>query len=510
MSDSDFEIETDVETAVSNDIDFDTDISFEKDVSTNVGVFSDVEVDGNLSTLTVDAEAIGSNTLVEVDSSVLSVENELSSVSLSIVSAAGNEQAVNRPPVASPDSFFVEYGDTVLVNVAGNDADPDGAINPASLAVGPAMPTLGSAAIVGGQLQYAANAIVYDTTDDSAADPFQYMIADNQGATSVGSVTANVIDPMRETDTDSASTANGQTLQLMLSTEDRTYNNSSFVEVELRASDLGEQDINVSFVLDGSGSISFSQYAEQLEAVQNTINSLRADFAGANADIDVQLVQFSSGAQQATFDLFDPALDNIAALPVLSQLNGSTNYEAGLQLALNFFNAQAPGEDDFVFFASDGAPNTPSFTAHLDEAAALKATASITAVGFGFADLSVLNGIDNTGGAQLVPNAESLGDAFATSPLFAADLIDFSLTVSQNGGPAVEGAPEADLTSLGGGNFALNDLLLGLGHNLGDMAVVTATAVYDVDGDLATTNDRTTLIGSTTINGTDGSDIVFA
>jgi hypothetical protein len=49
-------------------------------------VFS-VDLDGNTALLTVDAEAIGENTLVTVDAFVLTVEDELSQTTVSIISA---------------------------------------------------------------------------------------------------------------------------------------------------------------------------------------------------------------------------------------------------------------------------------------------------------------------------------------------------------------------------------------------------------------------------------------
>ena len=72
-------------TGIVVDSDFESDISIESDV--DIQIDSDVDVDGNLSQLSLDAEAIGTDTLVEVDSSVLTVEDQLSSVTLSVVSA---------------------------------------------------------------------------------------------------------------------------------------------------------------------------------------------------------------------------------------------------------------------------------------------------------------------------------------------------------------------------------------------------------------------------------------
>ena len=83
-----FEFNKDIDIAVSTDIDFDTDTDFNKEFDADISVASDTDVDGNLSTLTLDAEAVGTDTLVEADASVLTVEDQLSSVTLSVISAA--------------------------------------------------------------------------------------------------------------------------------------------------------------------------------------------------------------------------------------------------------------------------------------------------------------------------------------------------------------------------------------------------------------------------------------
>ncbi len=295
---------------------------------------------------------------------------------------------VNDPPVANNDgSFFVEFGDMAIVDVLANDTDVDGTIDPLTLAFSGA--DNGTAVNDAGQLKYTAFNPGYDTTNSSVNDPLTYTVDDNEGATSnVANVTAKVIDPLRETDTDSSNASNGQPISLVLSTEDRTYNDSSFVEVDITTGGLS-QDVNVSFVIDGSGSITASEYAEQRTAVQNTIDDLRTDYTGSAATVTVQIVEFSTSAQQGTWGLFDDVLNNVATgTPLSSQAGGSTNYEAGLDLAVNFFTGNG-SEDNFLLFTSDGAPNNPStstanFTDEVSELEALNV--SRTAVGFGAAN----------------------------------------------------------------------------------------------------------------------------
>jgi hypothetical protein len=155
-------------------------------------------------------------------------------------------------------------------------------------------------------------------------------------------------------------------------------------------------------------------------------------------------------------------------------------------------------EDNFVLFVSDGVPTAGGGFA--DEAAELQAQASVTAVGFGGGvDLTTLNQVDNTGGAQIVPNAEALSDVFAASPLFDAMLFDFDLALSVDGGAPIVLADEVgDLTNNGGGSYSLHlTSVTGLSGAQSDNNVFSAVAVFDTDGNLTTDTDRITL---TTVN----------
>ena len=116
---------------------------------------------------------------------------------------------------------------------------------------------------------------------------------------------------------------------------------------------------------------------------------------------------------------------------------------------------------------------------------------------------AILDKVDSDD-AIIAPNASDLDEAFETSPLFAADLIDFSLTVDTGLGP-VEIFDESDLIGAAG-NFELNEVLNGLSHSLGATNTVTATAMFDTNNDGF---EDQTLTAQTIINGTDGSDIIF-
>ena len=219
----------------------------------------------------------------------------------------------------------------------------------------------------------------------------------------------------------------------------------------------------------------------------------------------VQLIRFASdAAQSGPFDLFAAPLNNISALGITTQTGGNTNYAAALNTANAFIDAVDPTntEDNYVLFVSDGEPTVGgSFSA---AATTLKAQASVSAVGFGSGiDVSTLNQIDDTGGAQVVANAGALGSVFAATPLFDAVLVDFDLTLSVDGGAAIVLADDAsDATNNGGGSYSFDLASVGgLSGAQSNSNVFTAVAVFDTDGNLGTVADWITLTTTNTVQG---------
>ncbi|MDK3016959.1 vWA domain-containing protein [Pseudodonghicola flavimaris] len=439
----------------------------------------------------------------------------------------GDAPHINLPPDAyddgttAADRIVVEAGDSVSIDVLANDEDRDGSLDPASLTVVATSP-YGSTSVNGGQIDFTANDVGGDNTDESRIAVVSYTVDDTEGATSnIADAHIHIIDPLIESDTDTAVAAlNGQTISLGLTTEDRTYNDESEVSVSINFGDLDQKDVNVSFVIDGSGSINATEWTQQLTAVQDTIDLLRSQFAGTGTDVEIQLVQFSGelsptpDAFGATFDLYDAALTDIrTGTPLQAQLRQVTNYEAGMRLAADFLVPQ-DGDENYMVFISDGVPliaynpngngtsvSNSSPSAYMDEVQAIwNAGTSVTAIGFGTVTKSRLDQIDNTGGAQVFANASQLGDALGASPLFPADVIEFNLSV--NGTDS--GLTTADLIDLGGGDLGFEGQITGLDTTPGAVNTVIATASFDVDGDGLADETRTV---QTLIEATDGSDI---
>ena len=145
--------------------------------------------------------------------------------------AAGKFLAdIPAAPLAADDEAYVELADSVAIDVAANDSDADGNLDPTSVAITDP-PDFGTAVVnPDGTVTY-ADTIVDTAADDSVVDAFQYQIEDTDGNSGQGDVLVHVIDPLREETVDSDTAPNGQELSLALATEDRTANDSSFVSV---------------------------------------------------------------------------------------------------------------------------------------------------------------------------------------------------------------------------------------------------------------------------------------
>ena len=69
---------------------FTVDANINKVITKDIAVFQDVELTGNFANLFGDVEAIGANTLSDIEFSILTIEDELSSISVLAESAAYN------------------------------------------------------------------------------------------------------------------------------------------------------------------------------------------------------------------------------------------------------------------------------------------------------------------------------------------------------------------------------------------------------------------------------------
>ncbi len=97
--------------------------------------------------------------------------------------------APNLPPVAGADSAALVTGSSVLINLIANDSDPDGTINPASVAI--------VTAPLHGTLTNNLNGTVtyFPAVGYVGPDSFNYNVKDNQGATSNNATVSITVNP---------------------------------------------------------------------------------------------------------------------------------------------------------------------------------------------------------------------------------------------------------------------------------------------------------------------------
>lgn len=344
-------------------------------------------------------------------------------------------------------------------------------------------------------------------------DEFEFQVTDLAGVTSTATV---IVEVASETFTN----PNGQTISFGINGDGPLSSGVGIANVEIDVSEVSGAFINVSFVFDASGSLGPTEYVAQMAAIQAAINEMRTQFANSQTQIDVQLVRFSHVITTREYDLYASQLDNVNGQ--LPYTGGGTNFDDALAAAEDFFNGEPQGEPNFLFFTSDGQPFTTSTTNPPWQTTALNlqnAGVIISAFGIGNNILqSTLNQIDNTGGAVNVADAGGLLGAFSSTPIFAAELVDFSLNLVADGVNQGEIATKPDLQDDGiNSDLPLADIA-GLADLLGEENQFTATATFDFDGNLGTTGDQITLFSAETISasasavtksGTTGNDLLL-
>ncbi|MBE5154493.1 tandem-95 repeat protein [Vibrio parahaemolyticus] len=121
------------------------------------------------------------------------------------------------------------------------------------------------------------------------------------------------------------------------------------------------QDYNIAFMLDTSGSMGYDvgRAVTELKTVLNTlIESASGPHSGK---VNVLLTTFSTESKQVLeLDLSsDNAKSQVESIldAIAKRGDGNTNYEAGFQSALNWFDSADSGATNLSYFISDGRPN---------------------------------------------------------------------------------------------------------------------------------------------------------
>ncbi|MFZ1813708.1 MAG: Ig-like domain-containing protein [Rhizobiaceae bacterium] len=302
-------------------------------------------------------------------------------------------------------------------------------------------------------------------------------------------------------------TIDGQQVELLFESISQTTSNWGNFTLQVNLTDPLEPDVNVSFVFDESGSMGTIEYALQMEAIQQTINDLRLQFLDSASQVDIQMVQYDSGVNSGVYDLFDPLLNDVAALYPFD--GGGTIYSGALQAVLDFLNEpEQSGETNYVIFTSDGVPGDNE-TQWGPIATSIQALATISAFGIGTgANLVTLSAIDSDANATPVVTSSDLADAFSATPVFGLELVNYSVTVSPDGG---EGSDFTDnfYYSQNGLNYTFDGYINELNNELGSQNIITFSLTFDTDGDEFTTEDQQTVTISNTIAGAENDYVII-
>ncbi|MCG6858672.1 MAG: Ig-like domain-containing protein [Salaquimonas sp.] len=362
------------------------------------------------------------------------------------------------------------------------------------------------------------------------ADSFTYAVSDGVGGTAQATYDIDVHDLGLAVAQDTFDTSYGQSVNMVLTSEAQTDNDSTFVDFQINVSDPQVTNINVSIAFDASGSMgnvgpdaTETRYDLQMQAIQNTIDDLRAQFDGSAMQVDVQMVQFSgivtsSPEFLAGIDLYDSRLDDVAAS--FPYTGGATNLDHPLQAMLDFLQDESQaGDQNFVILTSDGrGQGSIDDLAHQLQQIAYVSAFEIDST----APLDlVLNRIDSDNSPVKVDSADDLSAAFSVPQDFGVDLVDFQLTLDNgNGGDPVVVADQSDLVQNGSGYSLSIEALHGLAHWVGDdsaLNTLTAIATFDTDGALGDETQSFTIhntIGgsdsSLDITGSEGNDFLAA
>jgi hypothetical protein len=312
---------------------------------------------------------------------------------------------------------------------------------------------------------------------------------------------------------------NGQTVTMAISED--PVDDDPAGNVAIGVSEVDSATINLSFALDASGSVGSTGWTNIENAVYDAVEQLAAQFQGSQTTVNVQIVQYGEGVyENFTFEIDDPQL--LTAIRALwFRSGGRTDWDEAMDASHAFFDSKAPGDTNVLYFVTDGIPSGSAWTSSLATLNSAHYDLDIQAFGIGTGfNTTQLQQVDSDGTPTSVGDSAALLAAIQESPLFAAELVNFTLSLTADGEAMVLSQTDVDEAIASDGlNFdvALAEIA-GLGDLLGEENLFTATATFDLDGDTETTDDRITLTSAELISkqdaartatGTDGSDLLL-
>jgi VCBS repeat-containing protein len=407
----------------------------------------------------------------------------------------------NQAPVSRGADVEGLRDGTVTGMLAGADLDAGDVLTFAPGTVAPANGTV----VIGadGRFTYTPR------PDFQGLDSFDFTVSDGQGGSSTSRVTVAVLSP-------TAAGSGGSSISLDITGGSGPEPAGTVISV---ASPVEASGVNLVIALDRSGSIGAREWNVQINQVADALEALAERFAGAATPVDVQVVAYASTATATgVFDITDP--DLITTVRSLPYTGGFTNYSAALSLTESFFEAQPPGEANFLYFITDGEPTDagwPEILDRLTDAEARGYSLQIEAFGIGrqidFDTLAVFDA-----NPEILAGANELTDAFTATPLFTADLASLRVELISDGIDRGVIATETAPGVISAGLVTTLPLaeIAGLADLLGDSNRISVTAGYDLDGDGATVeielfDSRVFEKAATaqTLTGTEGSDLLF-
>lgn len=316
----------------------------------------------------------------------------------------------------------------------------------------------------------------------------QVSFADDDGVPPVTEPEPPVTDPGQTVDSSPVTLPDGQTVALSVRTEATTDDDTAELSGILTLTGFLASNFNIAFVNDASGSTG----SRARDAAGNSIDLdgdgrpdtvfdaqvaaflelARQITAAGLGDADLGIVSFGSrGALDGVTNVGEAGIiESVLANPTTG---GSTNYADALRKTIDFFEAQddVDSASNIVYFLSDGRPNiggdfAPNFGI-LTDPSGTNALSNAFGAGTGAIE-SVLDQVDNTGGAEVFTDLSQLVAGLSGSSLSIDDILSVDIVVN--------GVTQATLD-----NTAFSNTATGLQFGPVQLTGLDPTAVNTVD-----------------------------
>lgn len=388
----------------------------------------------------------------------------------------------NDAPMTTDAAISLAQGATFAGQVAASDIDGDSL--EFVVAEGPEGGSL--------TLDPETGAFAYTAAEGFAGlDRFTVAVSDPSGARAESEIVVAVGDDSLDTDA-------GQQLSMALDGE-------GLLRIEATPPLPEPTGVNVVLVLDSSQSVGEEAFAAATQVLADAATALATVYEGTGIPVEMHLVTYAAVVNQSgPYDLVSDLEALRSDLLGLEIIGPGTRWDEALSTTSAIFDAQPEGESNTVIFVSDGAP-TRDFS---DELARLtdEDTNGYAVDIAAFAtdessEMSLLDVIDSGGEARVLSAAEDVVMAVPSAPDPGAVLVGFELELVADGVSQGVVADFDDLVETEAGmalDLSKQAELLGL---LGDSNTFLGSAIFDLDGDTAATDDTATLVLHATLDG---------